>query len=106
MPTHMRYVLAIGATMMIWALAGCSATVSPGSPTTGGIKRYPTSEPLTGPAPVGYWACVSDFDPAEFRMSNSRRAKILSLPRRVRGAGHRVPTRRTGWELARYERGS
>ena len=103
----MRYVLAIGATMMIWALAGCSATVSPGSPTTGGIKRYPTSEPLTGPAPVGYWACVSDFDPAEFRMSNSR-----SAPRFYRcraGSGERAIEYRpdgTGWELARYERGS
>ena len=59
--------------MTIWALAGCSASVStPGSTTTGGIRRYPTAEPLTGPAPVGYWACVSDFDPAELRMSNSR----------------------------------
>ena len=46
MPTHMRYVLAIGAAMMIWALAGCSATVSPG----GGVPQVAGT--YTGPLMV------------------------------------------------------
>ena len=69
--------------------------------------RRPGGDVQGRAAPVGYWACVSDFDPAEFRMSNSRSAPRLYRCRA--GSGERAIEYRpdgTGWELARYERGS
>ena len=97
-----RFTVAAAAVVAVIVLAGCSATISTGTGTT--IKAWPTAEPLTGPVPVGRWACFFDEDMDAMRASNQ--AEPPSACFILYGGAIAFHPGGIGYDLKQYVRGS
>lgn len=105
-----RFTVAAAVVAAAIILAGCSGTIST---STGGerdqtpIKTWPTAPALTGELPVGYWACIDDFDVEELRTANDRSAPRTHRCRGTSGGSEAIEYRPdgTGYDLEQYRRG-
>ena len=62
--------LIVVAAVAVVVVAGCSGGVGIGVTVP---RTWPVADPLQGPTPVGYWACLPDLDYQAMRISNRAR---------------------------------
>ena len=101
-----RFIVAAAVVAAAFMLAGCSGTISTNTGTRTPIKTWPTAPVLTGEFPVGYWACIDDFDVAELRTANNKNAPGTHQCRAYQGsAAIEYRPDGTGYDLEQYRRG-
>ena len=106
----MRAAQRIAVGVLVLAITGCLQTASVSvrtkttptvKPTT--IKAWPVAQDLTGPIPVGRWACIADGDLERLRKTNS--GNLPRLCSVVPGTSERAVEFRpdgSGWTLDQY----
>ena len=103
-----RFIVAVAVVVAAFVVVACSGTISTGGGSRPApIKTWPTATPLAGEFPVGYWACIDDFDVEELRTANNKHAPRTHKCRGIHRGTDAIEYRPdgTGYDLERYRRG-